>query len=231
MNANVNILSYSQGHIDTFIVVQPASFFFTDFYGNPDHNLRVSSWNLLNKIATTHNNSELGWIIGGDFNEILYDSEKCGGIPRASHLINNFRSTLSLNKLSSLNSTGPRFTWTNNIKHCENIVARLDRFVADDTWRLNFSNFKATNLDFYSSDHRAIYINTSPSPILFNHSPVLQKSFFFEHKWILEDEYASLIRDSWKNLSSGANLDLKLLSLANNLKSWRRMAYVPFRPR
>lgn len=36
----------------------------------------VTSWRLLDKIASTHTNSNLGWLVDGYFNEILFDHEK-----------------------------------------------------------------------------------------------------------------------------------------------------------
>lgn len=109
-NANVNILSYSCGHIDSLVAYYPTPFYFTGFYGNPEHNLRYLSWQLLHKISGSHSNSKLGWFVGGDFNEILYDFDKVGGKPRAFPLINNFCNTLAELELSSLRAMGPHHT-------------------------------------------------------------------------------------------------------------------------
>lgn len=87
-NANVSILTYYQGHIDCLISHTPFPFYFTGFYGNPNHNLRFNSWLLLNKIAKTHSNRYFGWLVGGDFNETLYDEDKRGGLPRNLNLCN-----------------------------------------------------------------------------------------------------------------------------------------------
>lgn len=106
-------------------------FYFTGFYGNPKHNLRYLSWDLLNRIASSHSNSNAGWLVGRDFNEILYDKEKKGGIPRAISLMNNFRNALTENFLSSLEADGPKFTWENKRKIPHLIQERLDQFVAN----------------------------------------------------------------------------------------------------
>lgn len=61
-------------------------------------------------ISTTHINKDIGWLVGGGFNEILYDYEKKGGNPRPFTLIDNFRNAFNTNSLSSLKSYGPVFT-------------------------------------------------------------------------------------------------------------------------
>lgn len=112
----------------------PSLFYFTGFYGNPNHILRFNSWLLLNKIASTHFNSLLGWLVGGDFTEMLYDKDKRGGAPRNFGLSNAFRSALSHNGLISLKVAGPFFTWDNKREGHNQILERLDHFVANDTW-------------------------------------------------------------------------------------------------
>lgn len=42
-NVNVNVLSYSSGHIDCVISVDPCPFYFTSFYGNPSQGIRQCS--------------------------------------------------------------------------------------------------------------------------------------------------------------------------------------------
>lgn len=77
-NINLSILSYSNGHIDSLIDDHPSPFYFKGFYGNPAHNLWCMSWNLLHKVTFIHSKPSLGWLVGGDFNEILFDSKKKG---------------------------------------------------------------------------------------------------------------------------------------------------------
>ncbi|XP_012853795.1 PREDICTED: uncharacterized protein LOC105973319 [Erythranthe guttata] len=77
----VNVLSYSQNHIDATVSMPRIEgiWRFTGFYGVADHTLRHRSWNLLRTLAE---GMALPWVIGGDFNEILCNSEKIGGVPK-----------------------------------------------------------------------------------------------------------------------------------------------------
>lgn len=81
-NINLEILSFSAGHID-YVIKDPISHWrFTSFYGNPNTSLRYHSWNLLKRLNCS---STLPWLVGGDFNEILSHSEKSGGAPRPAN--------------------------------------------------------------------------------------------------------------------------------------------------
>lgn len=87
-------------------------------------------------------------MVGGNFNEILYDHEKSGGNPRAYNLINNFREALNSNFLINIPTAGAKYTWDNKRKAPNQILECLDRFVANQDWFTSYPNFKATNLDF-----------------------------------------------------------------------------------
>lgn len=113
---NISILSYSIGHIDCFINSSPNPLYFTGFYGSPTIKNHPQAWNLLNRIAATHTNSHLGWLVDVDFNEILYDHEKKGGNSRTFTQMSNFRDALLHNSLTSLDTSAPSSPRTINIK-------------------------------------------------------------------------------------------------------------------
>lgn len=72
----VQIYSYSQGHIDCRVEHDGKVWRFTGFHGNPDKGHRNRSWELLRRLHNSHIGQNTTWLVGGDFNEILYDSEK-----------------------------------------------------------------------------------------------------------------------------------------------------------
>lgn len=71
---NVHIRSYSQGHIDCMVEHEGTRWRFTGFYGNPEHHHRRFSWQLLKKLADEQKQQDTAWLVGGDFNEILFES-------------------------------------------------------------------------------------------------------------------------------------------------------------
>lgn len=74
---SVTVQNYSKFHIDSLVSMDDSeSFRFISFYGQTDSCLRQQSWDMLRKVKSTINEE---WIVGGDFNAILNDSEKEGG--------------------------------------------------------------------------------------------------------------------------------------------------------
>ncbi|XP_073051733.1 uncharacterized protein [Primulina eburnea] len=133
---NIKIHSYTSGHIDCTVQQGDKFWRFTGFYGQPDTGCRHLSWNLLRRLSGLTELQGLPWIVGGDFNEICFDSEKQGGSQRPRHQIRAFRDTLDACSLQDLHSKGEFFTWA-NLRASNNIIfERLDRFVATIDWRL-----------------------------------------------------------------------------------------------
>lgn len=100
------------------------------FYGKPVTHLRSQSWALLHRLSQMSEFQLLPWLIGGDFNEILYDSEKKrGGSMRSLSQISAFQDVLNLCKLKDSSCSGDRFTWCNRRQNEHIIFERLDRFI------------------------------------------------------------------------------------------------------
>lgn len=107
---DIKISSYSCGHIDCTVTHEQNVWRFTGFYGNPNSSSRTFSWKLLKSIPGLQH---LPWLVGGDFNEILYESEKVGGSLRSLSQMSAFRDVINSCTLSDLNFTGEQFTWCN----------------------------------------------------------------------------------------------------------------------
>ena len=87
--------------------------------------------------------NNLPWLCCGDFNEILFNYEKEGGPPRVERCMEDFRKALEDCDLHDLGFTGDPFTWRNNHHVAASYKReRLDRAVANSTWRNNFSLVK-----------------------------------------------------------------------------------------
>ena len=74
----VDLLTYSQEHIDVKIKDRNTAVWrFTGFYGHPDQAQRKHYWTLLRRLAGMY---DLPWLCMGDFNAVLSDDEKLGGV-------------------------------------------------------------------------------------------------------------------------------------------------------
>ncbi|KAA3466265.1 reverse transcriptase [Gossypium australe] len=104
---------------------------FTRFYGSPYANGRSDSWNELRRPSTLF---YLPWLVCGDFNEILYASEKNGGLPREEKRMEKFQETLSECGLYDMGFSRLWLTWERGNSSETNIWEQLDRGVANASW-------------------------------------------------------------------------------------------------
>ncbi|KAL8470102.1 hypothetical protein ACS0TY_032824 [Phlomoides rotata] len=73
---SIYLRSFSRGHIDCSISYLNSQWRFSGFYGNHVQHLRHFSWDLLRKLYSLKQSNNEPWLVGGDFNEIRFDSEK-----------------------------------------------------------------------------------------------------------------------------------------------------------
>ena len=109
---DVNVKSMSKYHIDAIIKeVDGGSWRFTGIYGESKTEEKENTWALLRLLKAKSN---LPWLCSGDFNEILFNCEKEGGVPRAEACMEGFRKALEDCDLHDLGFTGDPFTWRNH---------------------------------------------------------------------------------------------------------------------
>lgn len=81
-----------------------------------------------------------------------------------------------------------------------------------------FPTVEVENMDFFGSDHRPVYIYLRKScNSNFTKSP---KQFTFEHKWLLEDDFADCFQRSWEGLEVSGSPATKLLLCRSDLSDW-----------
>lgn len=102
-NAEIEILSSTHNFIDIQICFQNIKSFITFTYGAPQVEERQALWD---QILSFGSNRDLAWLLAGDFNEILDNSEKVGGPLRCEGSFIPFRSFVSQNGLWDVQHTG-----------------------------------------------------------------------------------------------------------------------------
>ncbi|KAL8525789.1 hypothetical protein ACS0TY_015142 [Phlomoides rotata] len=217
-SVSVSLRSYSNGHIDCSIQDYNSSWRFTGFYGNPAHQLRKFSWDLLRRLLGLSSSPSEPWLIGGDFNEIKCNSEKKGGGRRALNLMADFDDVLDELGMRELITLGPKFTWLNKRTGRGRIWEKLDRFVANDSWCERFPNAVVSNGDFYGSDHRAIKIRLLDRNM--KEGGTISKRFMYENKWQLETGYKEAVQEAWAEGGTGSKLVDRLNSCSRKLQTW-----------
>lgn len=99
-------------------------------------------------------------------------------------------------------------------------MERLDRFVVNSIWIDSFPSFRVDNMDYSKSNHRPIKVSTNQSPI--THTHFTKRRFTFEHKWILEENFADLVWSLWISSPDGVSFTTKLDILASSLTECAR---------
>ncbi|PPS16907.1 hypothetical protein GOBAR_AA03660 [Gossypium barbadense] len=80
----VDVQNFSNHHIDFLVTFdENDAIWFTGFYGQADPNLRNQSRDMLRRVKRT---IKEGWIVGGDFNTIIKNAEKEGGVESRENL-------------------------------------------------------------------------------------------------------------------------------------------------
>ncbi|XP_031387245.1 uncharacterized protein LOC116200546 [Punica granatum] len=142
-----------------------SSWLLSAIYSNLRPCERLILWDNLKNV---YDGCALPWLAMGDFNEILSESENFGGGLVNFNRSLKFSDMLNSCHLSDLGFSGPRFTWT-NLRDAGGLVQeRLDRAVANPSWRLTFPNAEVAHLPRVHSDH---------CPILRTFNPVTQTPF------------------------------------------------------
>ncbi|KAK3218312.1 hypothetical protein Dsin_012282 [Dipteronia sinensis] len=158
-NISVDLLSYTQSHIDVQVVSHGLKTWrLTGFYGHPEATQRHHSWALLWCLSEV---VDLPRLCVGDFNEILCNSEKEGGLERSHLLLDNFRKALNYCGLEDLGFLGPQFTWSNRRNDNQLIQEWLDRGVSTFNWNQMFPFSSVKHLDLWPSDHRSLLIEVA----------------------------------------------------------------------
>lgn len=152
----------------------------TGFYGFPSRSDRLKSWNLL---CSLKDKSDLPWVVIGDFNDLLRQTEKKGGRPHPNALLHGFADALEYCNLFDLGMCGYSFTWERGRGKINWVEERLDRAVASNSWRLLFQNARLENINTVSSDHSAISLDLESKQNVYR-----KKLFRFENAWLKDDE-------------------------------------------
>lgn len=103
------IMDSSNNYINVYFMERNSpSWRLTCFYGFPERTRRQESWDFLRQIAAK---DSIPWCVFGDFNELLYATDKKGQHPHPQNLFDGFRAAIDDFNLLELDLMGGEFTW------------------------------------------------------------------------------------------------------------------------
>lgn len=128
----VDVKIFSSQHVDVWVINQDSSLWrFTGVYGFSDSASRHHTFGLLKRLSGLFS---LPWLMGDDFNEVMYAFEKDGGSDRRFVSMARFRQVVDNCGLIDLGFQGEPFTWKNGQEDDAFIQGRIDRFFGDSQW-------------------------------------------------------------------------------------------------
>ncbi|KAK6119801.1 hypothetical protein DH2020_046456 [Rehmannia glutinosa] len=220
---NLSVKLMGRFFVDSVIQSDGGQWRFTGFYGNPDKSARALSWSLIRRLSSQ---MSLPWLIGGDFNEILYPSEKYGGADTIQSCMDNFRATIEHCNLNDLGWSGPRFTWRKGLRNLNNLHERLDRFFGTQSWIDTFKNFGVFHGDFHGSDHRAIWVLTDCVLASKINAKRKNRPFYFEPAWMSADSFPEALQSSWSAGKQQSESFLEQLNICGkSLRDWSKSVF------
>ncbi|XP_030939909.1 uncharacterized protein LOC115964800 [Quercus lobata] len=208
---DLQVMSSSHNHIDILINRGKVNVWrFTGFYGAPETQLRMESWDLLRDL---NNRFSVPWLVGGDFNKLLKSQEKLGGWLRPYGQMLKFREALDECGLFDLGFVGCKFTWHKTYPDGGIVWERLDRAVCTT---------KVKTLVCASSDH---------SPILVLPDGISLKSqcpWRFENIWLEEQGCHDTVKNAWKTISSEPPMPKVMMNIdtcKTQLRVWSKNSF------
>ncbi|XP_042962692.1 uncharacterized protein LOC122296963 [Carya illinoinensis] len=192
----LDIVNYSQRHISAWVIEEGVSkWLLTCFYGAPETAKRKDTWVMLKSLKPKGGE---GWLIVGDFNEILTADEKWGGKVRPDGQMELFREVMSEGDLHDLGWRGDKYTWSNSHADSTFTKKRLDRAVANPKWMDIYSEAWVEVLVARTSDHKPllVHLNRQDQRVV---AQLRQKKrgFKYEACWALEKECEVVLRKAW----------------------------------
>lgn len=210
----VRLRHYSTNHIDIEVGLlgSAETWRFTGIYGFASNGDRVRTWDLMRTLAAQ---SSLPWLVAGDFNEILSNSEKSGGPPRGAAPMARFRGALVDCGLTDMGFSSSKFTWSNRFTK-----ERLDRACSTPSWNTLYPCSRVIILSPSKSDHNPLLLDVSVEPIFTRRKP---KRFRFEEMWSQHGDSSSIIQKGWTLPSTGdsmAQVCSKIRNTGQLLMEW-----------
>ncbi|XP_060200473.1 uncharacterized protein LOC132628728 [Lycium barbarum] len=191
-------------------------------YAKCDRIDRIELWDSMYNLAS---DMTLPWLVGGDFNVIVDEEEKYGGLPVTLNEVEDFRHCIQTCNLSDLGYKGSIFTWWNGRAADECVFKRLDRCLGNFELQQQFLGLEVSHLIKLGSDH---------SPLLLECKQEVQqfkKSFNFLNFWTKHAEFLQVVKDNWKTdvvANYFMTFNVKLKKLKKVLSQWSKATYGDF---
>ncbi|KAG5627193.1 hypothetical protein H5410_012411 [Solanum commersonii] len=149
--------------------------------GECDDEERTQLWNDIYCISNDIQNSP--WLIGGDFNVIMSDEEKIGGLPVYLNEYEDFAFCVNSCDLVEVSFKGSPFTWWNRRIDDQCIFKRLDRYMMNQVGLGYFGLVESEHLARTRSDHAPMLLNCGQKTDIKAQAELKKYVHFEEEYW------------------------------------------------
>ena len=202
----VETLQANNRVIDLKVEWQNHTFYLTCVYGDPVKSKRGEVWERISRIGATRKGA---WILMGDFNELIEQSEKSGGAVREEKDGMEFKQMLLNWGLWDIKYKGNPLSWAGG-RNNELVQCRLDRAVANQEWLEVFPAATTFYLQRVQSDHSPIITS------LDGHQRKKFTSFKYDQRWVTREGFVETVESNWRSHGSGQ------VSLMSRIASCRK---------
>ncbi|XP_070046820.1 uncharacterized protein [Nicotiana tomentosiformis] len=154
---------------------------------------RLELWDNLYYLAV---DMELPWVIGGNFNMVLHDDEKIGGLPVYPREVEDFAFCVNSCGLFDTGYKESPFTWWNGRSNAKYIFNRLDKIFVNQPFQTLFPNIKVVYLIRIGFDHAPLLMNCREEAQQFE--PTIENKILQQQARAELKKYLSFEEQFWK---------------------------------
>lgn len=206
-SVSLSLISRDERLIDAHVTYNNKSFHLSCVYGHPVQSERYILWEKLERIAE---NRDEEWMLIGDFNEILSNSEKIGGPLREEWTFRDFRNMVANCDLVDMRSRGDRFSWVGE-RHSHTVKCCLDRVFINSAMAASFPNAETEFLDFTGSDHKPVVVH------IYDSTPYRHRPFRFDKRLVDIPEFKQVVKEGWNFRNN-----LQTVAITDRIRSCRK---------
>nr|XP_029143833.1 uncharacterized protein LOC114924217 [Arachis hypogaea] len=188
-NISVRVLDVVDQCISFEITMGNTSSYCSAVYANPHIHRRKELWGDLTRIANMIHGP---WIVLGDFNDVLWQSEVRGGQFRLARA-EQFAEILEDCGLFDMGAIGRRFTWYRKVKGGVQVAKKLDRAVINQDWRLMFPEAYTEVLARLHSDHCPLFTRCKMA----KRATKGHRPFRFQAAWMTHPLFRNVVDTAW----------------------------------
>ena len=194
-DSEVKVEFFNERMIDIEAKIEGHKVFITFVYGDLVVEYREAVWERLMRISLQRSGP---WLMVGDFNKIMSNSEKKGGRKRPESSFLPCKNMISACGMIDFPFSGNFFSWAGR-RRSGRVQCRLDRALGYEDWHQAFSHIDVEYLLRWGSDHRPVLVRIK------SRESTGRKGFKFDKRWLGKEGFTDTVKQGWGGMKSTWN--------------------------